>query len=137
MLRYAIVLLAAVVASGTAESADRAPAHHRWHRAVGLPSGLPRPHYNFRTTITLSEPYVYPRPSPRPPVDEAPEAPYAPVYADVLYVTPWFGVPLLPGSAAAPGYYADSYGYQNPSYGGFYDTYWNPLPYACGVYGYC
>jgi len=134
MLRFAIALLAAVVASGTAESADRALAPHYRHRSTaGLPAGLPRPHYNFRTTITLSEPYVYPRPSPRLSVHEAPEVLYAPVYADVPYVTPVFGVPTLPGYYGS-GY---SYDYQGPYYGGLYDPYWNRLPFACGVYGYC
>ena len=47
--------------------------------------------------------------------------------------------PILPGSAALPGYYgrAFSYDYQGPYYGGPYVSYWNRLPYACGVYGYC
>jgi hypothetical protein len=47
--------------------------------------------------------------------------------------------PLLPGSATLPGYYGSihSYEYQGPYYGGPYTSYWNRLPYACGVYGYC
>jgi hypothetical protein len=49
------------------------------------------------------------------------------------------GTPLLPGSSALPGYYgrAFDYNYQGPYYGGPYVSYWNRLPYACGVYGYC
>jgi hypothetical protein len=130
MLRFAIALLAAVVASGAAESAERALVHHRGYRAaVGLPAGLPRPHYNFRTTITLSEPRAYSRPS----IYEAPEALYAPVYADFPYVTSLYGAPLLPG------YYGSTYTYddQGPYYGAPYVPYGNRLPYACGVYGYC
>jgi hypothetical protein len=128
MLRVAIALLAAVVTGGAAESADRALVHHRGHRAtVGLPAGLPRPHYNFRTTITLSEPYTYPRPSPRLSVYEAPERLYAPAYADVAVA------PTLPG------YYGSSYTYsdQSPYNGSPYVSYWDRSPYACGVYGYC
>lgn len=47
--------------------------------------------------------------------------------------------PLLPGSATLPGYYGSvhSYEYQGPYYGGPNLSYWNRLPYACGVYGYC
>ncbi len=38
-----------------------------------------------------------------------------------------------------PGYYGNwhSYNYFGPYYGGAYVTYWDRLPYACGVYGYC
>ncbi len=47
--------------------------------------------------------------------------------------------PLLPGSATLPGYYGSnhSYDYQGPYYGGPNLSYWDRLPYACGVYGYC
>jgi hypothetical protein len=47
--------------------------------------------------------------------------------------------PLLPGSATLPGYYGSNHSYddQGPYYGGPYTSYWNRLPYACGVYGYC
>ena len=49
------------------------------------------------------------------------------------------GTPLLPGSSTLPGYYgtSHSYSYDGPYYGGPYEPYWNRLPYACGVYGYC
>jgi hypothetical protein len=45
----------------------------------------------------------------------------------------------LPGSSTLPGYYGTnhSYSYDGPYYGGPYEPYWNRLPYACGVYGYC
>jgi hypothetical protein len=47
--------------------------------------------------------------------------------------------PILPGSATLPGYYGSNHSYidQGPYYGGPYTSYWNRLPYACGVYGYC
>ena len=62
MLRFAVVLLAAVAACETAEGADQALIHPRGHRAaIGLPAGLPRPHYHFRTTITYAAPYAYRR----------------------------------------------------------------------------
>lgn len=112
MLRIAIVLLAAVVTCVTAESAERALPHPRVHRAaVGLPAGLPRPHYHFRTTITYAAPHSYRRPWPRLSVYEAP----ALLYAPVVYVEPLLLAP-------APGPYV---------------PYWDRLPYACGVYGYC
>ena len=134
MLRFAIALLAAVVAGGTAESADRALVHPRWHRAVGLPAGLPRPHYNFRTTITFASPYTYRRPAPPFSVYEAPAVLYAPVdYVDIPYVEPFAVAPLLPGYYGA----ASGYDYSGPYYGGPYAPYWDHLPYACGVYGYC
>jgi hypothetical protein len=59
---------------------------------------------------------------------------------DVLF-TPYLPphTPILPGSATLPGYYGSthSYQYQGPYYGGPYVGYWDRLPYACGVYGYC
>jgi hypothetical protein len=47
--------------------------------------------------------------------------------------------PVMPGSATLPGYYGSihSYEYQGPYYGSPKLDYWNRLPYACGVYGYC
>jgi hypothetical protein len=113
MLRLAIALLAVVVAGGTAESADRALPRHGSHRAaVMLPAGLPRPHYHFRTTIS------YGPPVPTLSVYETPARLYAPGYIDVTD---------LPIRAPLPGYY----------YGDPYTPYWDRLPYACGVYGYC
>jgi hypothetical protein len=114
MLRPAIALLAVVVAGGAAESADRALPRHSSHRAaVMLPAGLPRPHYHFRTTIT------YRAPVPTLSVYEAPEQLYAPGYIDVT------DLPIR--APLPPDYY----------YGDPYTPYWNRLPYACGVYGYC
>jgi hypothetical protein len=115
MWRLAIALLAAVVASGTAESADRAVAARGWHRTVAmLPAGLPRAHYRFRTTISYGAPYPYRPPyGPRLTVYESPPQLYAPVYADVPYIPPL------------------------PYYGETYVPYWDRLPYACGAYGYC
>ena len=116
MLRFAVALLAAVVTSGTAESADRALVHPRWHRTVRLPAGLPRPHYHFRTTITYAAPYTYRRPWPPLSVYEAPALLCAPVaYVDIPYAAP-----MLVAPARDP-YVPDG----------------DRLPYACGVYGYC
>jgi hypothetical protein len=136
MLRFSVALLVAVVACGTAESADRTVARHGWHRATaGLPAGLPRAHYKFRTTITLSEPYSYRRPSPRLTVYETPELLYAPDYADVPYIRPLIAAPLLPDPSTLPGYYGSSYPDDYQSYdGGLYVGYWAN---ACGLYGYC
>jgi hypothetical protein len=132
MSRFMIALLVAMAASGTAESADRALLRHGWHRtAVLLPAGLPRPHYNFRTTISYDAPYPYRRAYAHPVyVYEAPEVLFTPVYAEVPYLGPWIGA----GSLTLPGY---TYDYQGPYHGGIYVPYWDRLPYACGAYGYC
>jgi hypothetical protein len=130
MLRLTIALLFAMAAVEPAVSADRALAHHRWHRvAIGLPAGLPRPHYNFRTTLSYGAPYPD-RPSygPRLSVYETPELLYAPVDVGVPYIRPWIGAPLLPGSAMNPGYIGSGEPYVGD---------WDRLPYACGVFGYC
>jgi len=116
MLRFAIALLAVAVAGGTAEGADRALPRHGWHRAaVMLPAGLPRPHYHFRTTIS------YRRPVPTLSVYETPAVLYEPGYVDVA------DLPIRAPLPPLPGYY----------YGDPYIPYWDRLPYACGVYGYC
>jgi hypothetical protein len=72
-------------------------------------------------------------------VEEEPELLFTPSDGAVPYIPPLIGTPLLPGSATLPGYYGSthSYNYQGPYYGGPYLGYWNRLPYACGVYGYC
>ena len=136
MLRFTIALVVAIVASGAAESADQAVARRgRHHTAIILPAGLPRPHYNFRTTISYGAPYGYRLPY-APPVYayETAEVLFTPVYADVPYIAaPGFGAPLLPGYYGSP----YSYDYQGAYYGGPYVSYWDRLPYACGVYGYC
>jgi hypothetical protein len=120
MWRLAIALLATVLASGAAESADGVLAPRSWHRtAVMLPAGLPRPHYRFRTTISYGAPYSYlPAYGPRLTVYETPPLLYAPVYTDA-YVASVVGLPPL------------------PYYGEAYVPYWDRLPYACAVYGYC
>jgi hypothetical protein len=137
MFRFSIALLAATAASMPAMSADHPLARHGSHRAaVGLPPGLPRPHYNFRTTIIYDAPY----PSHRAyDAYATPEAPFTPFYAGVPYIGSWIGAPLLPGSATLPGYYGSAYTYddQGPYYGGPYVPYWDRLPHACDVYGYC
>jgi len=141
MFRFSIALLAAMAASVPAMSADRPLARHGWHRAaVILPPGLPRPHYNFRTTISYEAPYWSHRSYARPyEAYETPELLFTPVYAEVPYIRPWGGASLLPGAATFPGYYGSAYSdeYQGPYYGGPYVSYWDRLPYACGVYGYC
>jgi hypothetical protein len=134
MLRLTIALLVAIIVCGTAESADQAIPRHGWHRTtVILPPGLPRPHYRFRTTITYRAAHLYQRPFPRLSVYENPADLYAPDYTDVALIRPYVSAPFLPG------YYGSSYPYQyqGPYYGGPYTPYWDRLPYACGVYGYC
>ena len=142
MLRVTIALLIAIAAVETAEGADKAllrqNSHRGWRRtAVILPAGLPRPHYHFRTTISYGPSYGYRRPYGPAPIYETPEPLYAPVYVETPYISPLFGAPLLPGSSTLPGYYGSTYDDQGPYYGGPYVPYWDRMPYACGVYGYC
>jgi hypothetical protein len=114
MLRFSIALVFAITVCGTAASADRALPRRSWHRTtVMLPAGLPRPHYNFRTTITYAEPYARPLY-----IRETPVVVAAPSYAIVPYAEPLLDLPMLP-------------------YGDPHVPYWGRLPYACGVYGYC
>ena len=137
MLRFAIALIAALIVSGTAESADGALPGHRWHRAAAmLPPGLPRPHYRFRTTISYATPYVYRGSGPSVSVYESPGPWYAPAYAYVPYIAPLGGAPWLEGFSPLSGYYGSAYVY-GPYYGDPNVGYWDRLPYACGVYGYC
>ena len=140
MLRCTIAILLAMLASGIAMSAERAVARHGVHRtAVMLPAGLPRPRYKFRTTISYGPPHSYQKTYVRPFYGYESEVLFTPAYADVSYISPWIGTPLVPGYSTLPGYYYGwpySYDYQGPYYGP-YVNYWERLPYACGVYGYC
>jgi hypothetical protein len=134
MLRWMLSLLVALFAIGPAAAADGPVATKRAYRAVQqLPPGLPRAHYKYRTTIA---PPAYPRAVV---VVDEPEVLFTPSSGIVPYLPPVVGTPLLPGSSTLPGYYgrAFDYDYQGPYYGGPYVPYWNRLPYACGVYGYC
>jgi hypothetical protein len=105
-----------------------------------LPPGLPRAHYNYRTTVAPGAAPLYVRRGRALVVEEEdPDVLFTPVGV-VPYAPRVFGTPLLPGSSTLPGYYGTnhSYSYDGPYYGGpSYGPYWNRLPYACGVYGYC
>ncbi|MFL6792847.1 MAG: hypothetical protein ACJ8EE_16930 [Bradyrhizobium sp.] len=139
MLRWTMPLIAAVVAVffaiEIAAAADRPVVTKRavYRAASQLPPGLPRAHYKYRTTVA---PPAYRRGVV---VVEEPEVLFTPSSGYVPYIPPVVGTPLLPGSSTLPGYYgrAFDYDYQGPYYGGPYVDYWNRLPYACGVYGYC
>ena len=108
--------------------------------ARNLPPGLPRAHYNYRTTVAPGAAPLYVRRGRALVVEEEdPDVLFTPVGV-VPYAPRVFGTPLLPGSSTLPGYYGTnhSYSYDGPYYGGpSYGPYWNRLPYACGVYGYC
>jgi len=129
------------------KSADGAPAPKRAapknaavRAASNLPPGLPRPHYKYRTTVAPAAAPLYVRRGRTLVVEEEdPDVLFTPVGV-VPYAPRVFGTPLLPGSSTLPGYYGTnhSYSYDGPYYGGpSYGPYWNRLPYACGVYGYC
>jgi hypothetical protein len=129
--------LVAVFAIGTADASDGPTATKRAaHRAARqLPPGLPGAHYRYRTTIApAAVPY-----GPRVYVENEPDVLFTPSSGYIPYIPPLPGSALLPGSSALPGYYgrAFDYDYLGPYYGGPYVNYWNRLPYACGVYGYC
>jgi hypothetical protein len=127
MLRWLLTALFVMSALDAAFGADqKAVPHARRHAKVILPPGLPRPHYDYRTTV------IY-----------APAAP-APVYVeDPPLLTPPPTTPILPGSSTLPGYYGRpfDYYYQGAYYGDYgspgYESYFVRLPYACGVLGYC
>jgi hypothetical protein len=113
MLRFTIALLVATVICETALAADRPLARHGWSYATRrLPAGLPRPHYNFRTTISYGAPYPYRRKF------------YAYERPAVLVMPVFVPVPYVPVSISA---LVVPYEY----------NYWDRLPYACGVYDYC
>jgi len=107
-------------------------------RAAGqLPSGLPRAHYKYRTTVAPGAAPLYVRRGRAVVVEE--EGIDLPLISGGIepYAPRIFGTPLLPGSSTLPGYYGTthSYSYDGPYYGS--PSFWNRLPYACGVYGYC
>ena len=135
ILPLAVALSATLPVTMPALAADNAVAPKRAtaRAATQLPPGLPHRPYVYKTTIA---PPTYVRRGRQLVVVEEPEVfpqnalPYIPVVR---------GEPLLPGSTALPGYYGTphSYSYTGPYYGGAYVHYWDRLPYACGVYGYC
>lgn len=126
--------------SAAAKRAEKAAAGRRAaaRAAIQLPPGLPRAHYNYRTTVAPAAAPRYVRRGRALVVveEEGPGVLLAPMAA---YAPRLFNWPLLPGSATLPGYYgtSHSYSYDGPYYGGPYEPYWDRLPYACGVYGYC
>src|SRR3954454_17048057 len=127
---------AAIKPANSPAVAKRAPVR----AARQLPPGLPRAHYNYRTTVAPGAAPLYVRRGRALVVEEEdPDVLFTPVGV-VPYAPRVFGTPLLPGSSTLPGYYgtSHSYSYDGPYYGGpSYGPYWNRLPYACGVYGYC
>lgn len=134
MLRWTMSLMAAAVVAGTASAADGPVVKRGAYRAATqLPAGLSRPHYKYRTTIA---PVPYGRAIV---AVRDPDLLITPAYGRDGYIDNLPGTPLLPGSSTIPGYYgrAFDYDYRGPYYGGPYVSYWDRLPYACGVYGYC
>ncbi|MEH2527361.1 MULTISPECIES: hypothetical protein [unclassified Bradyrhizobium] len=155
MLRWMTPFLVAIFAIGTAAAEGPATTTNGPAAAKGgpaaakraavraaskLPPGLPRTHYNYRTTVAPAAAPRYVRRGRTLVVEEEdPDVLFTPV--DVVpYAPRVYGTPLLPGSSTLPGYYgtSHSYSYDGPYYGGpSYGPFWNRLPYACGVYGYC
>jgi hypothetical protein len=119
MLRWMVASAVATAVTGTAMAADLG-ANERGAMIARIPPGHVRPHGRVV-------------------VEDAPDVLFTPSDGTVPYIPPLVGTPLLPGSATLPGYYGSthSYQYRGPYYGGPYVSYWDRLPYACGVYGYC
>ena len=128
MLRLATLLLVVIALADAAFGAE-ALMRRDPKRVAGpnLPPGLPRQHYNYRTTIVdgaaPSAAFVEPEP--------------APLISSFVWITP-----PLPGSSTIPGYYGRPFDYfqgvyYGGEYGNGYDSHFYRLPYACGVTGYC
>jgi hypothetical protein len=125
MLRWMLAALVVMPALDTALGADKiATPHAKRHTKIILPPGLPRPHYDYRTTVVI--------------------APPVPVYVEDPPLISPPTTPILPGSSTLPGYYGRpfDYYYQGAYYGDDgsspgYTSYFFRLPYACGVTGYC
>jgi hypothetical protein len=129
---------AAASPAGAKRAEKQAAARRAAVRAASqLPPGLPRAHYNYRTTVAPGAAPLYVRRGRTLVVEE--ESLDVPLISGGIkaYAPRIFGAPLLPGSSTLPGYYgtSHSYSYDGPYYGS--PTYWNRLPYSCGVYGYC
>ena len=135
MIRWTIPLIVAIAALGTTAGPEQAFARRGVYRAAAqLPAGLPRPHYKFRTTVSWAAPASYRRPyAPGAYAYETPDVLFTPTYFAVPYFQPVIGAPGLPA------YYGSAYPYDYPGAydGGPYVGYWDRLPYACGMYGYC
>ena len=142
MLRWIMPCLVAVFAIGTADAADgpaatkRAAVSRRQQIAAGpAPRPLQLPDHGRSAAAPL---YVRRGRQLVVVEEQDPDVLFTPVgvvpYAPLVY-----GVPILPGSSTLPGYYgtSHSYSYDGPYYGGPYTAYWNRLPYAGGVFGYC
>jgi hypothetical protein len=117
MMRGTVLAIATVLIAGPAPAADLSDQQHTYVKAH------PRPDRRI---------YVE-----KNPVAQDPDLLFTPSNGELTLRPPH--TPLLPGSATLPGYYGSthSYDYQGPYYGGPYVGYWDRLPYACGVYGYC
>jgi len=129
MLRSATLILLSIVLTGPAFAADQVVPSSKRVARPNLPAGLPRPHYNYKTTVVYGK-------APPPPVYVEPEP--EPLISSFVWTTP-----LLAGSYTLPGYYGRpfDYYYQGAYYGGEYgngyQTYFVRMPYVCGVIGYC
>jgi hypothetical protein len=137
MLRWMMLLLVAAAAVGTAEAADGPVVTKPATARTNLPAGLPRAHYNARTTVAGPK-YVRRGRHLVIVEEEDPDALFTPLRV-APYAPRLFGTPVLPGSSTLPGYYGTghSYSYDGPYYGGPQPGLWSRLPYACGVFGYC
>jgi hypothetical protein len=133
MFRWVMPFLFAIAMTGAAFGADTTatpPVRHPVR--TQLPAGLPRAHYHYRTTLT----YDAPAPPRQVYVERDPDVLFTPT---VPYIPLLIRRPFLPGSSSLPGYYGSdrTLDYHGAYYGGPNIGYWDRLPYACGIYGYC
>jgi hypothetical protein len=107
MLRWILPIALVMATAGTGLAADQALPRHYTYRTAGLPAGLPRPHYRYRTTITYAAPYLGARYYGRPlPVYDPPEVLFTPYDGYIPYGLPVVGVIGFPPYGCGPyGYY--------------------------------
>jgi hypothetical protein len=108
MLRGSLSVVLVMAMIGTAFAADKAPPPHPnySYRAAGLPAGLPRPHYRYKTTITYEAPYVGARYYGAPlVVYEAPAVVVVPYDAYIPLAPPPIGIGFPPYGCGPYGYY--------------------------------
>jgi hypothetical protein len=112
MLRWMLVLVAAMFGVGSANAADLQSGDAVYGKAPRHGRSAP-PKEDSDVLFTLPE--AFPR----------------------VHIPPH--TPLLLGSSTLPGYYGSNHSYddQGPYYGGENINYRFRLPYACGVLGYC
>jgi hypothetical protein len=138
MLRWMMPIVVATFAlTSAAEAVGPAGKSAARRAASQLPTGLPRAHYKFRTTITRAR-----RRLPAPVCGRRAEVLFTPSDGYVRYVPPAVGIEWWPGYPAWSGNWGlpFDYNYPSPWYAGPESIESNLQPYGYGYgcgYGYC